>query len=58
MYTYMYIGKSVSNDHLGSSTDLCYIQNRVITNSVSVIMRLRRIMIGLNAHVMFHMNIV
>ena len=53
-----YIGKSVSNDHLGSINDLCYIQNRVITNSVSVIKRLRCIMIGLTAHVMFHMNIV
>ena len=33
------IGKSVLNDHLGSSTDPCYIQNRVITNRV--IKRLR-----------------
>ena len=58
MYTYMYIGKSVSYDHLGSSTDLRYLQNRVITSSVSAIKRLRCIMIGLTAHVMFHMNIV
>ena len=56
--TCTYIGKSVSNDHLGSSTDLCYIQNCVITNSVRFIKRLRCIMIGLTAHVMFHMNIV
>ena len=31
---YSYIGKSVLNGHLGSSTDPCYIQNRVITNRV------------------------
>ena len=36
---YSYIGHSVLNDHLGSSTDPCYIQNRVITNRV--IKRLR-----------------
>ena len=24
-----YIGKSVQNDHLGSSSDLCYIQNHL-----------------------------
>ena len=29
---YSYIAKSVFNDQLGSSTDPCYIQNRVITN--------------------------
>ena len=29
---YSYIGKSVSNDHLGSSTDPCGIQNHVITD--------------------------
>ena len=33
------IGKSVSSDHLGSTTDPCYIQNRVIMNRV--IKRLR-----------------
>ena len=43
MYDYMYIGKSVLNDHLGSSTDPCYIQSRVITNRV--IKRLRCIYI-------------
>ena len=32
---YSYIGKSIFNDHLGSSTVLCYIQNRVyIQNGV------------------------
>ena len=31
---YSYIAKSVLNDHLGSSTDPCYIQNRVISNRV------------------------
>ena len=36
---YSNIGKSVLNDHLGSSTDPCYIQNRVIMNRV--IKRLR-----------------
>ena len=36
---FSYIGKSVPNDHLGSSTDPCYIQNRVIMNRV--IKRLR-----------------
>ena len=36
---YSYIAKSVFNDQLGSSTDPCYIQNRVITNRV--IKRLR-----------------
>ena len=36
---YSYIGKSVLNDHLGSNTDPCYIQNHVITNRV--IKRLR-----------------
>ena len=34
-----YIAKSVFNDHLVSSNDLCYIQNRVIMNRV--IKRLR-----------------
>ena len=36
---YSDIGKEVKNDHLGSNTDPCYIQNRVITNRV--IKRLR-----------------
>ena len=36
---FSYIAKSVSNDHLGSTNDPCYIQNRVITNRV--IKRLR-----------------
>ena len=36
---YSYIAKSVFDDHLGSSNDPCYIQNRVITNRV--IKRLR-----------------
>ena len=27
-----YTCKSVFNDHLGSNTELCYIQNHVITN--------------------------
>ena len=36
---YSYIAKSVFNDHLGSSNDPFYIQNRVITNRV--IKRLR-----------------
>ena len=36
---YSYIGKSVLNDHLGSNTEPCYIQNHVITNRV--IKRLR-----------------
>ena len=40
---YSYIGKSVSNDHLGSSTDPCGIQNHVITDSF--IKRLRCIFI-------------
>ena len=31
---YSYIGKSVFNDHLRSSNDLCYNQNRIIKNSV------------------------
>ena len=31
---YSYMEKSVLNNHLGSRTDLCYIQNRVITNRV------------------------
>ena len=31
---YSYIAKSVSNYHLGSINDLCYIQNRVRTNRV------------------------
>ena len=35
----IYIAKSVFDDHLGSSNDQCYIQNRVITNRV--IKRLR-----------------
>ena len=39
MYMYMYIGKSAYNDHLGSSRDLCYIQNCAILNRV--IKRLR-----------------
>ena len=39
---YSYIEKSDSNDNLGSSTDPCYIQNRVITNHV--IKRLRCIL--------------
>ena len=29
---YRYIVKLVLNDHFGSSTDLCYIQNPVIMN--------------------------
>ena len=29
-----YIGKGVLNSHLGSISDLCYIQNHVITNCV------------------------
>ena len=29
-----FIGKSVFDDHLGSNNDMCYIQNRVITNCV------------------------
>ena len=36
---YCHIAKSVLNDHLGSSNDPCYIQNRVILNHV--IKRLR-----------------
>ena len=36
---YSYIGKSVVNDRLEFSTDLCNIQNRVLTNLV--IKRLR-----------------
>ena len=40
---YSYIAKSVLNDHLGSSNDPCYIQNRVITDRV--IKRLRCIYI-------------
>ena len=40
---YSYIGKKVKNDHLGFNTDLCYIQNRVITNQL--IKRLRCICI-------------
>ena len=36
---YSLIGKSVLNDHLGSNTDPCYIQNCVIMNHV--IKRLR-----------------
>ena len=36
---YSYIAKSVFNDQLGSSTDRCYIRNRVIKNRV--IKRLR-----------------
>ena len=31
---YKYIGRGVSNSHLGSNPDLCYIRNRVITNRV------------------------
>ena len=31
---YSYIGKSFSNDCLGSSTDPCCIQNRVIMNRI------------------------
>ena len=31
---YSNIGNSGLNDYLGSSTDPCYIQNRVITNRV------------------------
>ena len=31
---FSYIAKSVSNYHLGSTNDPCYIQNRVITNRV------------------------
>ena len=35
MYSYiLYIAKSVPNDHLGSSTDPCYIQNCVIMHRV------------------------
>ena len=37
---YSYIAKSVFDDHLGSSNEPCYIQNRVITNCV--IKRLKR----------------
>ena len=40
---YRFIGKSVLNDNLGSSTDPCYIQNRVIMNRV--IKRLRCIIV-------------
>ena len=36
---YIYIAKTVFDDHLGSNTDPCYIQNRVIMNLV--IKRLR-----------------
>ena len=36
---YSYLAKSVFNDHLGSSNDLCYIQKHVIMNPV--IKRLR-----------------
>ena len=36
---YSLIGKSVLNDHLGSNTDPCYIQNRVITNRVIKMLR-------------------
>ena len=36
---YRFVGKSVLNDNLGSSSDPCYIQNRVIMNCV--IKRLR-----------------
>ena len=39
IYVYSYIGKSVLNDYLGSSTYLCYIQNHVKMNCV--IKRLR-----------------
>ena len=31
---YSYIAKSLFDDHLGSSNEPCYIQNRVITNRV------------------------
>ena len=31
---YSYIAKSVFDDHLGSSNELCYIQNCVIMNRV------------------------
>ena len=36
---YSYIRKSALNDHLGSSTDPCYIQNHVMMNRVIKIMR-------------------
>ena len=31
---FIYTGRSVSNNHLGSSADLCYIPNLVISNRV------------------------
>ena len=43
---YSYIAKSVFDDHLGSSNEPCYIQNRVITNHV--IKRTLRLMCILN----------
>ena len=54
---YSYAGKSVSSDHLGSSTDLCYIKNCVIMNHV--IKRLRcsinlNCFIAINKYVKFH----
>ena len=52
---YNYIGKSVLNDHLGSSTDPCYIQNRVIMNRV--IKRLRCSMYETMHIVTFHIHL-
>ena len=61
---YSYIAKSVLNDHLGSSNDPCYIQNRVITNRV--IKRLRCTLQPINfskpqwvgRHIMHKMKII
>ena len=40
---YSYIGKSALNDHMGSSTDMFFIQNHVIMNHV--IKRLKCMMV-------------
>ena len=45
---YCYTGKSVSNDHLGSNTDSCYIQNSVIMTCV-----IKRLMKGQHKRVFF-----